>query len=247
MKHYAIIGRPISHSIAGQWFSKRFRELSIDADFRMIIPAETEMKDFRTWVLDNKFDGLLVTIPLKMDVMRFLDEIDEQAKEIHAVNMISVTDGKLKGYNTDHVAFESQIKRVRPDGFKKAIIMGIGGAAAAVIYALKRNGIEFIKVSRRKEFGDILYNELTESDFKDADLIINTTPLGMAAYKNDFPPLNYSLINNNALAFDLIYNPEQTVFLKKCAEIGCQTENGMGMVEFVYERAMETWGLTHEA
>ena len=77
MKHYAIIGRPISHSIAGQWFSKRFRELSIDADFRMIIPAETEMKDFRTWVLDNKFDGLLVTIPLKMDVMRFLDEIDE--------------------------------------------------------------------------------------------------------------------------------------------------------------------------
>lgn len=247
MKHYAIIGNPVAHSLSGQWFFDRFSKLAIDGDFRMITPTENEMKDFRNWVLDNKFDGLLVTIPFKKDVMQFLDETDEHANEIRAVNMISVTEGKLKGYNTDHFAFESEIKRVRPDGFKKAIIMGIGGAAAAVIYALKRNGIEFIKVSRRKESGIILYDELTESDFKDADLIINTTPLGMAAYKNDFPPLNYSLINKNALAFDLIYNPAQTVFLKKCAEIGCQTENGMGMVEFVYERAMEIWGLTHDA
>ena len=243
MKHYAIIGKPVSHSLSGQWFADCFRKLAIDADFRMIEPSVDDMNDFRNWVLSNQFDGLLVTIPFKMDVMKFLDETDELARTIGAVNVIHISDKKLIGYNTDHLAFEAEMKRLRPAGFKKAILMGIGGASAAVSAALERMNVSVIKVSRQKKANNILYTDLSEKIVRDADLIINATPLGMGNLVNEYPPINYEWIQKNALAYDLIYNPEETLFLKKCAEAGCQTANGQGMVEFVYERALEIWGV----
>ncbi|HPS83464.1 MAG TPA: shikimate dehydrogenase [Bacteroidales bacterium] len=243
MKHYAIIGKPVSHSLSGQWFADCFRKLAIDADFRMIEPSVDDMNDFRNWVLSNQFDGLLVTIPFKMDVMKFLDETDELARTIGAVNVIHISDKKLIGYNTDYLAFEAEMKRLRSDGFKKAILMGIGGASAAVSAALERMNVSVIKVSRQKKANNILYTDLSEKIVRDADLIINATPLGMGNLVNEYPPINYEWIQKNALAYDLIYNPAETLFLKKCAEVGCQTANGQGMVEFVYERALEIWGV----
>jgi len=243
MKHYAIIGRPVNHSISGQWFRDKFSELAIDADFKMIVPSDAEIKDFRNWVLNNYFDGLLVTIPFKIEVLRFLDEMDPDVKLIRAANIIEVSDDRLIGYNTDHIAFGSQLQTIRPDGFRKALVMGVGGAAAAVIHALDKNSIPYTKVSRRKEAGDLLYSELSDQDLMDSDLIINTTPLGMGQYENSFPPIKYSLINKNALAFDLIYNPAETIFLKKCAEAGCQTANGLEMVIRNYEIALQLWRL----
>lgn len=243
MKHYAIIGKPVSHSLSGRWFTDCFQKLAIDADFRMIEPSVDEMNDFRNWVSGNQFDGLLVTIPFKMEVMKFLDETEKLARTIGAVNIIHVSDKKLIGYNTDHLAFEAEMKRLRPAGFKKAILMGIGGAAAAVSMALERMNIPVIKVSRQKKTSNILYTDLTEKIVRDADLIINATPLGMGNLKNEFPPVNYDWIQKNALAYDLIYNPAETLFLKKCAEVGCQTANGQGMVENVYKNALSLWNL----
>lgn len=243
MKHFAIIGKPVSHSLSGQWFTDCFRNLAINADFRMIEPTAEDMNNFRNWVSGNQFDGLLVTIPFKMEVMKFLDETDVQARTIGAVNVIHVSDKKFIGYNTDHLAFEAEMKRLRPAGFNKAILMGIGGASAAVSAALARMDVSVIKVSRQKKADNILYTDLTEKIVHDADLIINATPLGMGNLVNEYPPINYEWIQKNALAYDLIYNPEETLFLKKCAEVGCQTANGQGMVEFVYERALEIWGI----
>lgn len=243
MKHFAIIGKPVSHSVSGEWFKTYFTKAAIDADFVMIEPDLARFRDFRSWISLHQFSGLLVTIPYKMDVIPFLDEADEHAKAIGAVNVISVSDGILKGFNTDYEGFESEIRRLRPDGCKKAILMGIGGAAAAVLYALKRNNIECIRVSRSKEKGDATYEDLSDNVLSDADLIVNCSPLGMGDLVDGFPPINYSALNKNALAFDLIYNPAETVFMAKCAEAGCQTENGRGMVEFVYKRALELWGM----
>jgi len=243
MKQYAIIGKPVEHSLSGEWFTRYFKEKGIDAGFRMIEPEEDDMKYFRKWVLEKQFDGLLVTIPFKIDVVPYMDEIEDDARKIGAVNIIAVRDGKLCGYNTDFRAFENQMVQMRPTGFKKAIVMGLGGAAAAVVYALEKMKIPVLKVSRRKDYGDTLYSELKEQDVREADLIINTTPLGMGVYETESPPFKYQWISKNALAYDLIYNPAETLFLKKCAESGCQTLNGRGMVEFVYEQALEIWGI----
>jgi len=243
MKHYAIIGKPVTHSISGHWFMDYFRKASIDADFRMIEPVQNDINRFNQWVAEQHLDGLLVTIPYKKEVIPYLDTVDEHAAMIGAVNVIAVRDGKLTGLNTDFSAFESELLRLRPEGFSKAIVMGIGGAAAAVVYALQRLNVQVLKVSRRKEVSDKVYSELQEQDFRNADLIINATPLGMEPLLNECPLINYHWLNPDALAYDLIYNPSVTLFLKKSAKIGCQTANGRGMVEFVYERALEIWGL----
>ena len=243
MKHYAIIGRPVTHSISGSWFMEYFRKASIDADFRMIEPGQDDLNHFSEWVIQNQLDGLLVTIPFKHEVMRHLHILDEHASAIGAVNIIAVHEGKLFGYNTDHAAIEAELRRLRPGGMKKAVVMGIGGAAAAVVYALQRLNVQVLKVSRRKEVSDKVYSELQEQDFRNADLIINATPLGMEPLLNECPLINYHWLNPDALAYDLIYNPAETLFLKKCSESGCQTANGRGMVEFVYNRALEIWGL----
>jgi len=243
MKHFAIIGKPVSHSVSGEWFNSFFAKAGIDADFVMIEPDLAQRRDFRAWIGRSEFSGLLVTIPYKMEVMAFLNEADEHARAIGAANIISITGGVLKGFNTDHSGFESELIRLRPHGVKKALVLGIGGAASAVLYALKRNGIESVMVSRNKEKGDFSYDDLPDQILTEADLIVNCSPLGMGDFADSFPPINYSVLNKNALAFDLIYNPAETVFLKKCAEAGCQTENGRGMVEFVYKRALELWGM----
>jgi len=243
MKQYAIIGKPVEHSLAGDWFTRFFKDNSIDADFRMIEPKPNDMKFFRKWILENNFDGLLVTIPFKMDVMQYLYYADEHAAAIGAANIIAARNEKLYGFNVDYAAFESELTRLRPDGCKKAIVMGSGGAANAVIYALKRLRIPVIKVSRHQRANVVLYDQLKEQDMEEVDLIINATPLGMKPFEDEFPPINYTWLKHDTLAYDLIYNPAETLFLKKCTENGCQAENGRGMVEFVYEQALKIWGL----
>jgi len=243
MKHYAIIGKPVMHSLAGEWFSDYFRKTAIDADFRMIEPESDDMKSFRKWILKNQLDGLLVTIPFKKEVMQYLNVTDKHASAIGAANIIAVRNEQLYGFNEDHAAFEAELKQLRPGGFHNAVVLGIGGAAAAIVYALERMNIHVLKVSRREEASDKVYNELIEQDLQNADLIINATPLGMAPLLIKCPPIDYQWLNPNALAFDLIYNPAETLFLKKCVEAGCQTANGKGMVIKNYQSALELWGL----
>ncbi|MDX9932671.1 MAG: shikimate dehydrogenase [Bacteroidales bacterium] len=243
MKQYAIIGKPVSHSISGQWFSKHFQKMAIDADFRMIEPKDSDILNFREWILNSRFNGLLVTIPFKKTIFAFLDEADEHAKAVGAANVIVVEDGQLKGYNTDCLAFESELRRIRPKGFERAIVLGTGGASDAVTYALAHMGVSYVVVSRKNSSTAISYNDLSEAIMGEADIVINATPLGMMPLLNEYPSINYQWLKSTALAFDLIYNPEKTLFLEKCAEVGCQTANGLGMVESVYRQALSLWNL----
>lgn len=245
MKKFGIIGRPVSHSASGNWFSMYFEKHSIDAQFQLFEPGDDEMLHFDSWVSDQQLSGFLVTIPFKKDVIPFLSKTDLHSAAIGAVNVVSVNQSEnaplLQGFNTDYLAFASEIFRLRPAGFRKALLLGNGGAAAAVAYALKLHNIEFVKVSRKASSNCIAYADLQEKELNEADLIINATSLGMHPQQNECPPIDYSKINGKALAYELIYNPSETLFLKKCAAMGCQTENGKGMVEFVYRRALDLW------
>jgi shikimate dehydrogenase len=245
MRKFGIIGRPVSHSASGYWFSMFFEQHAIDAQFQLFEPSHDEMLHFDTWVSSHKLNGFLITIPFKKDVIPFLDEIDSKAAAIGAVNVVLVNQtangSKLSGFNTDYLASANEIFRLRPSGFRKAILLGNGGAAAAVAYALNLHHIEFQKVSRNASSDCIAYADLHEIELAEADLIINATSLGMHPQQNECPPINYSKLNRNALAYDLIYNPSKTLFLQKCAAAGCQTENGKGMVELIYRHAVDLW------
>ncbi|PKP03909.1 MAG: shikimate dehydrogenase [Bacteroidetes bacterium HGW-Bacteroidetes-6] len=245
MRNFGIIGKPVAHSLSGYWFSSFFAENSIDAQFQMFEPSAIEMQNFGEWIHSKQLNGLLVTIPFKKEVLPFLTETDIHAHEIGAVNVIDIsTSNRLtKGYNIDWLAFESEILKHRPNGYKKAVLLGNGGAAAAVAYALQRNGVSLVKVSRNATENCVSYEELPAEELQNADLIINATSLGMKPMENDCPPIDYQLLNPNAFAYDLIYNPAETLFLKKCSAAGCQTENGKGMVEFVYRRAVDLWNI----
>jgi shikimate dehydrogenase len=241
MKHFAIIGKPISHSLAGEWFNNHFLQNKIDADFKMIEPSANDLQNFKEWIFNNNFNGLLVTSPYKKEVIPLLDEVDRQALSIGAVNIINVEKTKTIGFNTDYIAFENSLLNIRPEGLKNAVLIGNGGAASAVLAALNRMNIATTIVSRNKGPNNILFSELTKELLGNTDLIINATPLGMLPCENECPPVNYSFINKNAVAYDLIYNPPTTLFLKKCKETGCEIYNGKEMVEIVYKESLKIW------
>lgn len=244
MKFFGIIGKPIKHSASKLWFENYFIKNKIDAKFYMLTPSENELKNLKEYLRSDKFSGLLVTLPYKKAVLPNCDSLDDAAKEIGAVNIIAIKNEKLCGYNIDYSAFESEILKLKPaQDYRFAIILGNGGAAAAVEYALKKNNIKYIKVSRKSESDCILYENLSDADLQKADLIINATPLGMGNLINDFPPINYNSISPNTVAFDLIYNPDETLFLTKCKQKNCIAINGLGMVNAVYETASKIFEL----
>lgn len=244
MKFFGIIGKPIKHSASKLWFENYFLENKIDARFDLLTPSENELANLKEYFKNNSFSGLLVTLPYKKVVLANCDLLDDAAKEIGAVNIIALKNEKLCGYNIDYSAFESEILKLRPaQDYHFAIILGNGGAAAAVEYALKKNNIKYMKVSRRNEPDCVLYENLQDSDLQKANLIINATPLGMGNLRNDFPPINYNSISRNTVAFDLIYNPAETLFLAKCKQENCIAINGFGMVNAVYEKASKIFEL----
>lgn len=244
MKFFGIIGKPIKHSASKLWFENYFLENKIDARFDLLTPSENELANLKEYFRNNSFSGLLVTLPYKKVVLPNCDLLDVAAKEIGAVNIIALKNEKLCGYNIDYSAFESEILKLRPaQDYHFAIILGNGGAAAAVEYALKKNNIKYMKVSRRNEPDCVLYENLQDSDLQKANLIINATPLGMGNLRNDFPPINCNSISRNTVAFDLIYNPAETLFLAKCKQKNCIVINGFGMVNAVYEKASKIFEL----
>jgi shikimate dehydrogenase len=240
---FGLLGKNISYSFSSGYFTKKFEKLNLKKHKYVNFDIQ-EIKDFPSVIEETpNLKGMNVTIPYKEEVMQYLDKLDDTAKEIGAVNTIKFTKrGDLKGYNTDIFGFENSIKPFLKKHHKKALILGTGGASKAVAYAFKRNDINFKFVSRNpSEKNQISYKDLSEEILEEYTVIVNCSPIGTFPNVNDAPKIPYQFITDKHLLFDLIYNPEETAFLKKGKEKGAAIKNGYQMLELQAEEAWRIW------
>ena len=244
MRTFGLIGYPLSHSFSQKYFTEKFKKENItDCEFK-VFPLEN-IESLPTLLKENPtLCGLSVTIPHKQSVMKCLDDIDSAAQNIGAVNCIKrwkTENGKwkMKGYNTDIVGFENSLKPLLKSHHTHALILGTGGAAKAVAYILDKSKIKFRLVSRNKN--TFSYSQITEAIVHESTLIINTTPLGMFPNLDSCPDIPYQFLSSKHLLYDLTYNPEESLFLKKGKEKGAQIKNGLEMLHLQAEKAWEIW------
>lgn len=241
-KQFGIIGYPLSHSFSPSYFNGKFERENIDAHYD-IYPL-SHIKEYCDLVLSHRFAGLNVTLPYKESIMSLLDEIDDQAKLIGAVNVINFQNGKTKGYNTDIFGFEKSLLQLigSSENITKALVLGNGGAAKAVRYVLGKLGITYLTVSRSA--GDITYEDIDKQVFTSCNLVINTTPLGMSHHFDAKPNIPYKWLDEKYFLYDLVYNPEKTIFLTEGLKKGCKIKNGYDMLILQAEQAWHIWNQT---
>lgn len=234
---FGLIGKKISYSFSKKYFEQKFQKLLLNNHSYNIIDLEN-LDNIKNIFETEHLKGLNVTIPYKEKIIPFIDELSDEAKEIGAINCISIENGKTKGYNTDAFGFEKTLLLHKKEYQKTAIILGNGGAAKAVQYVLKKNQIPYITVSRTTE---INYENLSENLVKENLIIIQCTPVGTFPNIEESVSFPFDGITENHLIIDLIYNPEYTKFIRNCAEKGAKTANGLYMLEQQAEKAWEIW------
>jgi shikimate dehydrogenase len=242
MKRYGVIGYPLSHSFSPGYFREKFRKERIEDSSYDIFPLESI--DELPLLLQKipELEGLNVTIPYKQSVLKYLDDSNAIPAGLHSCNCISVKDGKLKGYNTDITGFEISFKKSLKPYQTAALVLGNGGAAAAVCFVLEKLGISFKLVSRTLHKGSTLtYADLNPAVIEEHQVIINTTPLGMFPNSNEYPPLPYDFITSGHYLFDLIYNPAKTKFLQLGEQQGALIQNGLEMLVLQAEESWKIW------
>ncbi len=241
-KQLGLLGRNINYSFSKNYFSEKFKaENLIDFSYENF---DIENINFFPEIIQKNPNllGINVTIPYKEAVIPFLNELSKKAFEIGAVNTIKISKkGKLKGYNTDYYGFKKSLKPLLQSYHKKALLLGTGGASKAVDYALKTLNITTTYVSRNPDRNDLAYNQIDAKTFNEYQIIINCTPLGTSPNIDVCPEIPYQYFTSNHIAFDLIYNPEQTLFLKKAEQQGAIIKNGLDMLIFQAEKAWEIW------
>ncbi|MBP3768028.1 MAG: shikimate dehydrogenase [Prevotella sp.] len=246
MDKYGLIGYPLGHSFSVSYFNQKFKDEDIDAVYENF---EIPSIDLLAEVLDSnpELKGLNVTIPYKQKVMPFLDNITPEARAIGAVNVIKVIhEGKktkLKGYNSDVIGFTQSIEPMLERFHKKALILGTGGASKAIDYGLKSLGLETVFVSRYERPDTIQYKSITPDIIEEYNVIVNCTPVGMFPKTENCPPLPYEAMNNRTILYDLIYNPDETLFMKRGAEHGANVKNGL---EMLLLQAFASWEFWHD-
>jgi shikimate dehydrogenase len=240
MKQYGLIGFPLSHSFSKKYFTQKFeREGITDSQYDLYeLPSITDLPALIRQTPDLK--GLNVTIPYKQAVIPFLDMIDESAQKIGAVNVIKLQNGKLKGYNSDYYGFRESLSRFLSDQRPAALVLGTGGASRAVQVALQDLGITFQTVSRAS-VNSLTYNQLNQEIISSHRLIVNTSPLGMLPKTDVCPDIPYSAVGSEHFLYDLVYNPENTLFMQKGAAQGAKVCNGLEMLHLQAEKAWEIW------
>lgn len=239
MRKFGLIGYPLTHSFSQRYFTEKFEREGIADTSYFVFPLQ-HIAELTALFGDPELRGLNVTIPYKEQVLPFLDGKNEVVQQINACNCIRIEQGKRVGYNTDVVGFrDSLIKKWQPH-HGQALILGTGGASKAVEYVMKELGISYRFVSRRPRPSttDLFYEQVDASLLRSHPLIINTTPLGMYPKIEDCPPLPYEAIGPRHYLFDLVYNPEKTLFLQKGEERGAVIENGY---EMLIGQAEESW------
>ena len=245
MNKLGLLGKNISYSFSRAYFKEKFETENINhTTYDNFDIKNIEL--FPTIIKNTKgLKGLNVTIPYKEKVIPYLDKINKKAKAIGAVNTIKITKkGKLVGYNTDCYGFKKTLKPLIKSHHKNALILGTGGASKAIAYTLDEMGITYKYVSRKLSEGiGFSYDTLTEDDIKNHQIIINCTPLGTFPDIEDCPNIPYEGISKKHILFDLIYNPEETKFLKHGKENQATIINGLGMLEFQAEKAWSIWNI----
>lgn len=246
MDIYGLVGKNISHSFSPDYFNQWFKKKNINAEYRLFdIDDISTLKEIIA--SDKDIVGLNVTIPYKKFVSNIIDKVHPIAHVSGSINTIKIQRNNgvpyLTGYNTDVTGFEKTLKPIiRKRKEIKALILGSGGSACSVAYVLRKLGIFFYFVSRQPvKVTQTKYDYLNKSDLEDYNLIINTTPLGMWPNTDNLPPIPYEYLTGNHILYDLIYNPEETMFLKKGKENGAICKNGLEMLEIQAKESWKKW------
>ena len=241
MRLFGLIGYPLSHSFSKKYFTQKFEEEGLNncRYENFSIPSVNELKK----VLEKNPDltGLNVTIPYKEKIIPFLDVSSIIIKQIGACNCIKIIEGKLHGYNTDVIGFEKTLDIKLLPHHKKALVLGSGGASKAVQFVLRKKGIEFIVISRSNNSTTLSYENLNSKIIHEHLLIINTTPLGMQPLTELYPSIPYFNLTTQHYLYDLIYNPEKTIFLQKGEMMGAAIQNGAEMLVIQAEESWKIW------
>lgn len=233
---YGLIGRKLGHSFSPSYFRQKFEENDLDAEY---VLYELDQIEKVVDIFKEGINGLNVTIPYKNAILPFLNHIDIAAREIGAVNCIHNSNGQFIGYNTDWLGFTQSLKENLGDARPAALVLGSGGSSRAVQYSLKKLGISYTVVSRSEN--GIGYDALNETIIRSNQLIINTTPLGMFPDTKVAPKIPYEYIDDQHFLFDLIYNPEKTLFLTLGFERGARIQNGWPMLKYQAEASWQIW------
>ena len=244
MDKYGLIGYPLTHSFSRDYFNEKFENEGIDATYiNYEILSVEELPEIVHTTLELR--GLNVTIPYKEQVMPLLDSISPEAEAVGAVNVIKVIRDKdnviLRGYNSDVIGFIKSLEPLLEPHHRKALVLGTGGAGKAVFYGLRQLGLEACYVSRTKKPGCLTYEEVTPAMMKEYNVIVNCTPMGMLPNVGTYPPLPYEAMDSHTLLYDLVYNPEQTLFLKKGEARLATTKNGLEMLLLQAFAAWDIW------
>lgn len=240
MELFGLIGYPLSHSFSKRYFSEKFEKSGINTQYELFPIENIELfKEIIT--LNPNLKGFNVTIPYKEQIGQYLTHISNDAIEVGSINTVKIIENQLIGFNTDYIGFQKSLLPLLESNVKKAAILGTGGSSKAVIYVLKKLGIEYTLVSRIPSKENEINYENFNKIISSFQLIINTTPIGMFPNINDVLPLNFEDIKPSTLAYDLIYNPEETMFLQNCKKLGCATKNGMDMLIIQAEEAWKIW------
>ena len=241
MRRFGLIGKTLSHSFSKNYFTQKFaREHIENCRYDLFeLPAIEDLPALLHTHPD--LEGLNVTIPYKQEVIPYLDETSEVVQEIGACNCLKITGGKLVGFNTDVVGFKNSLEPYLLPIHNKALILGTGGAAKAVQYALKQLQIEYKLVSRRKTSDGLGYEDIGEEILDQYPLIINTTPLGTYPNVDEAPPIPYTYLSPRHLLFDLVYNPAKTKFLQNGEALGARIANGHEMLVLQAEESWRIW------
>ncbi len=237
---YGLLGRDIGYSFSRNYFSEKFKKENLDYQYNNFDLKQIE--EFSSVIENPTISGLNVTIPYKEEIMSYMNELDPIAKKIGAVNVIKFdNNGKLIGYNSDYYGFLESLKPLLNATIKKALILGTGGASKAIAYALQQLNIDYSFVSRNPDLNELRYKDLDEDIMRAYKLIINCTPLGTHPNVENYPDIPYEYLTENHVLYDLIYNPDETAFMKKGKQRNAKVSNGLQMLVLQAEKAWEIW------
>lgn len=243
MRYFGLIGKPLVHSFSQHYFTQKFQEESIDAAYGLY--ELDKIEDLKLLLQQKAFSGLNVTIPYKQSVLPYLAELDETARAVGAVNVIKFVrrsgEVVLKGYNSDVIGFHDSLVPLLRPYHKRALVFGTGGASKAVEYVLRRLGIEVQLVSRQAKDSVLSYEQITPEVLQSYQLLVNATPLGTFPHVDTCVDIPYQNITNKHLLYDLVYNPQETLFLRYGKERGAQVMNGYAMLRGQAEAAWGIW------
>ncbi|MEI2675611.1 MAG: shikimate dehydrogenase [Chitinophagaceae bacterium] len=241
MKLFGLIGFPLSHSFSEKFFSEKFEREDIEDCKYELYPLEN-IEDIRLLFEVNKdLKGLNVTIPYKELVIEYLDDLDDIAQKIGAINCIKIDEIQRVGYNTDYAGFRDSLKPLLKKHHTQALVLGTGGASKAVVYALQELGISTTLVSRKTGAAQLTYADINKEIIDNHTIIINCSPVGMYPDINQCPDIPYQFINSAHILYDLVYNPGKTMFLQHGEKQGATIKNGLEMLELQAEYAWEIW------